>query len=144
MARKPLNFFEEELERLQDYVKKSVKSTMDEKHVPADGKVYIGELRALNDKNFHVIVHDFLKENKKFDHSLKINSKLFPQKSRCAGYRAAGLFLLFALKAAFEVKELFSLLSKIYPILDNFYCKLGFFGPSRGLENPKLEFRNTK
>jgi len=59
IGQEAVKFFEEELERLQDYVKKSVKSTMDEKHVPADGKVYIGELRALNDKDFHVIVHDF-------------------------------------------------------------------------------------
>ncbi|OQX88963.1 histidine kinase [candidate division KSB1 bacterium 4484_87] len=63
IGKEAVKFFEEELEKLQGYVKKSVKSTVDEKNIPADGKIYIGELRALNDKDFHVIVHDFFEKD---------------------------------------------------------------------------------
>ncbi len=63
IGRESVNFFEQELEKLQEYVKKSVKSTIDEKKVPADGKIYIGELRALNDKDFNVIVRDFFERD---------------------------------------------------------------------------------
>ncbi|MHB2154029.1 response regulator [Calditrichota bacterium GD2] len=62
IGQQAVKFFEEELERLQGYIKKSVKSTIDEKHVPADGKVYIGELQALKDKDFNAIVHDFFEK----------------------------------------------------------------------------------
>ncbi len=59
IGQEAVKFFEQELERVQNYIKKSVKTTTDEKQVPANGQVYIGELHALSEKDFNVIVHDF-------------------------------------------------------------------------------------
>lgn len=57
-----VDFFNEEIAKLHDYVKKSVTETIDESKVPADGHVYIGELEALKEKDLNAIVNDFFKK----------------------------------------------------------------------------------
>lgn len=54
-----VNFFNEEIERIQGYIHKSVKTTKDEKHIPADGNVYAGELEELEEKDLKNVIHDF-------------------------------------------------------------------------------------
>ena len=54
-----VNFFNDDIARLYNYVRTSVTSTEDESSVPADGHVYIGELEALKDKDLNAIVNDF-------------------------------------------------------------------------------------
>ncbi|KAA3610129.1 MAG: response regulator [Calditrichaeota bacterium] len=54
-----VEFFNEDISRLHDYVKKSVTSTADEENVPADGHLYLGELEALKEKDLNAIVNDF-------------------------------------------------------------------------------------
>jgi len=56
-----VDFFNEDIARLHEYVKKSVTSTEDENHIPADGHVYIGQLEALKEKDLNAIVNDFFK-----------------------------------------------------------------------------------
>ena len=56
-----VNFFNEDIAQLHDYVTKSVTSTNDEESVPADGHLYIGELEALKEKDLNAIVNDFFK-----------------------------------------------------------------------------------
>jgi len=56
-----IEFYNNDIKRLHDYVKKSVTSTKDELRVPADGHVYIGELEALKEKDIHAIISDFFK-----------------------------------------------------------------------------------
>ncbi len=57
-----VEFFNEEITKLHDYVKKSVTETKDEDKVPADGHVYIGELEALKEKDLNAIIKDFFKK----------------------------------------------------------------------------------
>lgn len=54
-------FFNDEINKLSDYVKKSVSSTTDESRIPADGHVYMGELEVLKDKDINAIINDFFK-----------------------------------------------------------------------------------
>ncbi|MCK6619762.1 MAG: response regulator [Calditrichaceae bacterium] len=54
-----VSFYNDEIERLQNYIQKSVKSTEDETKVPADGKLYLGELAALKEKDLAAIIQDF-------------------------------------------------------------------------------------
>lgn len=56
-----IEFYNEDIKQLHDYVTKSVTSTKDEARVPADGHVYIGELEALKEKDIHAIINDFFK-----------------------------------------------------------------------------------
>lgn len=56
-----VDFFNDDISRLYDYIKKYVTSTEDESKIPADGHVYIGELEALKDKDLNAIVNDFFK-----------------------------------------------------------------------------------
>lgn len=56
-----VDFFNEDISRLHEYVKKSVTSTEDESSVPANGHVYIGQLEALKEKDLNAIVNDFFK-----------------------------------------------------------------------------------
>ena len=54
-----VNYFNDEIYKLSQYIKNNVSSTMDEAAIPADGKVHIGELAALKDKDMNIIVNDF-------------------------------------------------------------------------------------
>jgi len=54
-----VNFYNEDIDRLQDYIKKYVTSTTDESRVPADGHIYIGELEVLKEKDLNAIINDF-------------------------------------------------------------------------------------
>ncbi len=54
-------FFNEDINHLSEYIKKSVSSTTDESRIPADGHVYLGELEVLKDKDINAIVSDFFK-----------------------------------------------------------------------------------
>jgi len=56
-----VSFFNEDINKLYEYIKKSVSSTKDESRIPADGHVYIGELEVLKDKDINAIVNDFFK-----------------------------------------------------------------------------------
>lgn len=56
-----VDFFNEDISRIYEYVKKSVTSTEDENNIPADGHVYIGQLEALKEKDLNAIVNDFFK-----------------------------------------------------------------------------------
>ncbi|RLD17158.1 histidine kinase [candidate division KSB1 bacterium] len=58
IGQEAVNFYESEIERLQKAIKK-ISKTKDEQNIPADGRVYAGQLRALMDKDFHAIVNDF-------------------------------------------------------------------------------------
>jgi CheY-like chemotaxis protein/glycine cleavage system H lipoate-binding protein len=58
-----VKFYESEIERLQNAIKK-VSKTKDEANIPADGHIYVGELSALMEKDFHAIVNDFFVANK--------------------------------------------------------------------------------
>ncbi len=53
--------FNEDINHLSEYIKKSVSSTTDESRIPADGHVYRGELEVLKDKDINAIVSDFFK-----------------------------------------------------------------------------------
>jgi len=57
-----VTFFNEDISRLHDYVKKSVTSTDDEESVPADGHLYLGELEVLKEKDLNAIVNDFFRK----------------------------------------------------------------------------------
>ncbi len=54
-----VNYFNDEIYKLSQYIKNNVSSTLDETAIPADGKVHIGELAALKDKDMNIIVNDF-------------------------------------------------------------------------------------
>ncbi len=54
-----VNYFNDEINKLSLYIKDNVSSTMDENAIPADGKVHIGELAALKEKDLNIIVNDF-------------------------------------------------------------------------------------
>jgi len=56
-----VEFFNEDIAKIHDYVKKSVTATKDESKIPADGHVYIGELEALKEKDINAIINDFFK-----------------------------------------------------------------------------------
>ena len=58
IGQEAVNFYEAEIDRLKNEIKK-VSKTKDEEKVPADGRVYVGELRALMEKDLHAIVSDF-------------------------------------------------------------------------------------
>ncbi len=58
IGQEAVSFYESEIERLKKEIKKVTK-TKDEQNVPADGRVYVGELRALMSKDLHAIVSDF-------------------------------------------------------------------------------------
>ncbi len=59
IGQEAVKYFEEEIDRLHTYIKKSVTKTRDEANIPADGHIYIGELRAVPEKDFNAIVNDF-------------------------------------------------------------------------------------
>ncbi len=54
-----VDFFNEDIERLQNYIKQYVKSTRDEKEVPANGELYFGELAQLKNKDLNAILDEF-------------------------------------------------------------------------------------
>jgi len=54
-----VEFYNEDIARLYEYVRTSVTSTEDENKVPADGHVYVGELESLKDKDLNAIISDF-------------------------------------------------------------------------------------
>jgi CheY-like chemotaxis protein len=54
-----VSFFHEEIEKVQNFVRKSVKSTSDEEKVPADGYLYLGELEALKESELNLIITEF-------------------------------------------------------------------------------------
>lgn len=56
-----VELYNEDIDRLQNYVKQYVKSTKDEKEVPANGELYLGELAQLKDKDLNVILNEFFK-----------------------------------------------------------------------------------
>lgn len=57
-----VTFFEEDIARLHNFIKKSVRATEDEFKIPANGHLYIGELEALKDKDLNAIISDFFKK----------------------------------------------------------------------------------
>ena len=54
-----VDFYNDDIARLYEYVRTSVTSTEDENKVPADGHVYVGELESLKDKDLNAIISDF-------------------------------------------------------------------------------------
>ncbi len=54
-----VELFNGDISRLNEYVKKHVRTTKDEDRIPADGLLYIGELELLQEENFRSIVSDF-------------------------------------------------------------------------------------
>jgi CheY-like chemotaxis protein/glycine cleavage system H lipoate-binding protein len=56
-----VDFYNKDIERLQNYIKQFVKSTKDEKEVPANGKLYLGELTHLKTKDLDVIIDEFFR-----------------------------------------------------------------------------------
>ncbi len=58
IGQEAVNFYEEEIERLKKEIKK-IRKTKDEQNIPADGRIYAGELKALMSKDLHAIVSDF-------------------------------------------------------------------------------------
>ncbi|MBD3223361.1 MAG: response regulator [Caldithrix sp.] len=56
-----VDFYNEDIKSLHDYIKQSVTSTKDDADVPADGHVYLGELEALTEKDINAIISDFFK-----------------------------------------------------------------------------------
>ena len=54
-----VDFFNDDIANLNDYVKNSVTATEDESRIPADGQVYLGELEVLMEKDRNAIVNDF-------------------------------------------------------------------------------------
>lgn len=56
-----VNFYNEDISKLHEYIGNYVTSTEDETNIPADGHVYIGELEALKEKDLNAIVNDFFK-----------------------------------------------------------------------------------
>ncbi len=54
-----VDFFNQDIDQLHKYVKKTVTSTADESKIPADGHIYLGELEGLKDKDINAIVADF-------------------------------------------------------------------------------------
>jgi len=54
-------FFNEDIEKLQDYVVRHVKATKDEAKVPADGQLYLGELAQLKEEDFNAILGDLFR-----------------------------------------------------------------------------------
>lgn len=58
IGQEAVNFYEAEIDHLKKEIKK-VSKTKDEKSVPANGRVYVGELRALMEKDLHAIITDF-------------------------------------------------------------------------------------
>ncbi|NIW78618.1 MAG: response regulator [Calditrichae bacterium] len=56
-----VDFYNDDLERVQNFIKRSVKSTKDESKIPADGKVYLGELEQLKEKDLTAVVDEFFK-----------------------------------------------------------------------------------
>lgn len=54
-----VTLFNQDIKKVQSYVKKAVTTTKDEQKFPADGHLYLGELEALKDKDLQVIVKDF-------------------------------------------------------------------------------------
>ncbi len=56
-----VNLFNDDINRLSAYIKKSVSSTTDENRIPADGHVYLGELEVLKKNDINTIVNDFFK-----------------------------------------------------------------------------------
>jgi glycine cleavage system H protein len=61
IGQKAVDFYNEDLAKLQIYIQKYVTATEDENNIPADGHVYIGELEALKEKDLNAIVNDFFK-----------------------------------------------------------------------------------
>lgn len=62
IGKNAVDLYNKDIERLQNYVGQYVKSTKDEKEVPANGKLYLGELSQLNTKDFEVILNEFFKK----------------------------------------------------------------------------------
>jgi CheY-like chemotaxis protein/glycine cleavage system H lipoate-binding protein len=56
-----VDFYNKDIERLQNYIIQFVKSTKDEKEVPANGKLYLGELTHLKTKDLDVIIDEFFR-----------------------------------------------------------------------------------
>jgi hypothetical protein len=56
-----VDFFNEDILHLHEYIKKYVTSTEDESNVPADGHLYLGQLESLKEKDLNAIVKDFFK-----------------------------------------------------------------------------------
>ena len=56
-----VEFFNKDIERLQNYLKHYVKSTKDESKVPANGQLYLGILAQLEEKDLNIVLSEFFK-----------------------------------------------------------------------------------
>lgn len=54
-----VDFYNDDIEKLKNYISRFVTSTEDETKIPADGHVYLGELEVLKDKDYNAVVNDF-------------------------------------------------------------------------------------
>lgn len=56
-----VDYYNKDIERLQNYLKHYVKSTKDEAKVPANGQLYLGILAQLEEKDLNVVLSEFFK-----------------------------------------------------------------------------------
>jgi CheY-like chemotaxis protein/glycine cleavage system H lipoate-binding protein len=54
-----VDYFNEDLEKLESFIKETVKSTKDETKIPANGHLYVGELEELKEKELGKVIKDF-------------------------------------------------------------------------------------
>lgn len=54
-----VELFNKDIKQIQNYIRKSVTSTKDEKKIPADGHLYRGEMEELKESDLKIIVKDF-------------------------------------------------------------------------------------
>jgi len=57
-----VDYFNKDIERLQNYLKHYVKSTKDEAIVPANGQLYLGILAQLKEKDLNIVLSEFFKQ----------------------------------------------------------------------------------
>ena len=56
-----VDFYNKDIERLQNYMRHYVKSTKDESKVPANGQLYLGILAQLEEKDLNMVLSEFFK-----------------------------------------------------------------------------------
>jgi len=54
-----VSLFDKDIKKVQEFIRKSVFDTKDEKLVPADGHLYRGEMEQLKDKELNIIIEEF-------------------------------------------------------------------------------------
>jgi glycine cleavage system H lipoate-binding protein len=56
-----VDYYNKDIERLQNYMKHYVKSTKDESNIPANGQLYLGILTQLEEKDLNMVLSEFFK-----------------------------------------------------------------------------------